>query len=81
MLQRTFIVLLILVTTLAGCGRRGALEAPGEPEAAAVPADAEPFAGIASPFDNPSPGAQEEEAERAEPGAAPRRRFILDPLI
>jgi predicted small lipoprotein YifL len=81
MLQRTFIAFLVLLTVLAGCGRRGALDAPGEPEAAAVPADPQPFAGIASPFDNPSPGAQEEAAEQAEPGAAPRRRFILDPLI
>lgn len=72
------IVLALTLTLLAaaGCGRRGALEAPGS----ADPMPGVGTAGSPAPLDPTSPGAQEPAAER--PGtAAPERRFILDPLI
>ncbi|HEY8578561.1 MAG TPA: lipoprotein [Beijerinckiaceae bacterium] len=64
---------LAVATTLAGCGRRGALEAPpGAPAAAAEkPASR---VGVAPPKPNPAPVA----ASRAN---APDRPFILDPLL
>ena len=69
------IPLLIALAVLAGsgCGRRGALERPD----AAVE---DPRPTMPGALDDASPGAQQPQAVR--PGdAAPRRRFVLDPLI
>jgi predicted small lipoprotein YifL len=68
MLIRSLLVLTLAATAVAGCGRRGSLEAPGEAQAVAAP-----IAG------SPSPGAIEPQPAR--PAAAPERRFLLDPLI
>lgn len=70
---------LVLCVVLAGCGRRGALEQPGKPEAAAL-SDEAPRPG-ATPLtaDQASPGATEPPASA--PTDAPERRFFLDPLI
>jgi predicted small lipoprotein YifL len=70
---RVILIALAVSVLLAGCGRRGGLEAPGaevEPDPLFVP----------SPLgESQSPGAQDPEP-RAEP-AAPDRPFVLDPLI
>jgi predicted small lipoprotein YifL len=71
-------VVLLTALALAGCGRRGPLEAPGEPETGAV-SDTAPRPGSTPMTSNASPGATE--PQPAAPGAAPGRRFILDPLI
>ena len=69
---RAIIILLVAGLACAGCGRRGALEAPGTQE----PAPALGPEAILSPA---SPGATE--PPEAAPAAAPEKRFILDPLI
>jgi predicted small lipoprotein YifL len=79
---RTCLILLLAAATLAGCGRRGALQEPGSPDAAIAPAVSEPTlapGGQGSLLDAQSPGAQEPAEDR--PAAAPERPFILDPLI
>ena len=88
---RSAFVVLLAAVALTSCGRRGALEEPGRAEAApiAAPAAADPAlvpiapnaasAGELSTLDPGSPGAQEL-GEGAAAGA-PRRRFILDPLL
>lgn len=79
---RTCLILLLAAATLAGCGRRGALQEPGSPDAAIAPAVSEPTlapGGQGSLLDAQSPGAQEPAGDR--PSAAPERPFILDPLI
>ena len=80
MSTRPVLVLIFLVAlAVTGCGRRGALEEPGEPGAAAV-SDPAPRPG-ATPLtaDQASPGATE--PPEAASGTAPERRFFLDPLI
>lgn len=80
MLSRSAFALFVFVAlAVAGCGRRGALEEPGEPGAAAV-SDPAPRPG-ATPLtaDRASPGATEPPETR--PGEATERRFFLDPLI
>jgi predicted small lipoprotein YifL len=77
---RAALIVLMAGLVLAGCGRRGGLEAPPRAGAAAVPADAVPTAGEpAGVADGQSPGSTEPAAAR--PAAAPDRPFILDPLI
>ncbi len=78
---RTLAIILIATTALAGCGRRGSLEAPGEAEAVSSlaaqttsPIPGEPL--LTGPV---SPGAQE--PPRAAPATAPQRRFVLDFLL
>ena len=70
---------LIAAIAVSGCGRRGALEDPGEPGAEAI-SDAAPRPG-ATPLtaDQASPGATEPRPAAA--NSAPERRFFLDPLI
>jgi predicted small lipoprotein YifL len=70
---RTVLILLAATMLLAGCGRRGGLEAPGS----AV--ETEPLFAPEAILDDASPGAQDPEPQ-AQPDA-PERRFILDPLI
>jgi predicted small lipoprotein YifL len=72
-------LLLIAAIAVAGCGRRGALEEPGEPGAEAVSAPAPRPGATPVTADGASPGATE--PPEARPGAAPERRFFLDPLI
>jgi predicted small lipoprotein YifL len=71
---RTLIIVLLAVAALAGCGRRGPLEAP----------DTRPDAGVvAAPPTNVSPldpGSTVVPVPR-EPQVAPRRRFFLDFLL
>lgn len=72
---RTATLMIVLAAlAVSGCGRRGALEDPAGPDAAAAEA-----AAIPGNADNASPGAMAPEAER--PPRAPQRSFILDPLI
>ena len=79
MLRRTLVVLLLTAVAVSGCGRRGALENPGEPEAAALSDDALRPGATPLTADQASPGATE--PPETAPGAAPERRFFLDPLI
>lgn len=72
MLFRTVVMLVTAAALVAACGRRGSLEAPGEPEPAPVP-------GSTLLLDPVSPGAQEPPGTG--PEEAPDRPFILDPLI
>lgn len=70
---RICLLVALALTAGAGCGRRGALEAPGA-------TTQEKAAGEAGTQSSASPGAQEPGA--LQPGeAAPQRRFVLDPLI
>jgi predicted small lipoprotein YifL len=70
---RTLILVALVAAAVAGCGRRGSLDAPGETTTLA------PGAGSASTtLDTASPGAQE--PEPAQP-PAPERRFFLDFLL
>jgi hypothetical protein len=74
MIIRTLIFVALVASVIAGCGRRGSLEAAGEPETTLAPG-----AGSASyTLDATSPGAQEPEAEQS---PAPQRRFFLDFLL
>jgi hypothetical protein len=72
MILRAVIILVAAAALFAACGRRGSLEAPGEPQPAPVP-------GSTLLLDPVSPGAQEPPGTGSEP--VPDRRFILDPLI
>lgn len=79
---RTALLVLLIALAVAGCGRRGALQEPGSPDAAVAPALSEPTlapGGQGSLLDAQSPGSQEPAEDR--PAAAPERRFFLDPLI
>ena len=75
---RILILALIAATALTGCGRRGSLEAPGEPETVAAPAPLEP-PGSTPAAATASPGATE--PPETAPVGAPERHFFLDPLI
>lgn len=68
---RIFTLLLLTVALVAGCGRRGALEAPGRVETNAVPAPSSPALPGASE-DAPAAAASSTDVT---PGAAP----ALDP--
>ena len=71
---RTLIIVVLAVAALAGCGRRGDLEAPGaRPAAGAVAA---PPTNV-SPLD---PGSTVVPVPK-EPQLAPRRHFFLDFLL
>jgi predicted small lipoprotein YifL len=74
---RTMLIILLAAAILAGCGRRGSLEAPG---AVATEQSAVPLApdGI-SPLDPGSNafGAEDEPL----PTSPPQRRFLLDFLL
>jgi predicted small lipoprotein YifL len=72
-------VFLLVAIALTGCGRRGALEEPGEPGAEAVSQPAPRPGATPLAADDVSPGATEPPETR--PVAAPERRFFLDPLI
>ena len=72
---RPFIVLVLTLAVLAGCGRRGDLEPAGTPETNAVPS---PDASIAAAAAT-SPGTIE--TPRVTPTKAPNRSFFLDPLL
>jgi predicted small lipoprotein YifL len=81
MLKLTLLAL-VLALALPACGRRGALEAPGRPETAAIPAVSEPApvpGNEGSLLDPESAGSQEPAQDR--PTDAPDRPFFLDPLI
>jgi predicted small lipoprotein YifL len=71
---RTLILVALVAAALAGCGRRGALETPGEPETTLAPGGGS----AAYTLDAASPGAQEREREQP---PAPQRRFFLDFLL
>ncbi len=79
---RSLLVLLIVAAmALAGCGRRGSLEAPDRADAVSNPAQqtTSPVPGeplLTGPL---SPGAQE--PAEARPTTAPERRFFLDFLL
>jgi hypothetical protein len=82
MSTRFALVLLASAVLLSACGRRGALEAPGRPETAAIPAVSEPApvpGNEGSLLDPESAGSQEPAQDR--PMDAPDRPFFLDPLI
>jgi predicted small lipoprotein YifL len=70
---RTLVIAALAIAALAGCGRRGALEPPGEPQTTVVPSADVVLSSSASPGTLEPP--------RAKPIAAPDRPFILDPLI
>jgi predicted small lipoprotein YifL len=76
---RTALILMLSAALITGCGRRGALEEPGEPGARAVSEPAPRPGATPLTADQASPGATEPPA--AASGAAPERRFFLDPLI
>ena len=71
---RTLIIVLLTVAALAGCGRRGDLEAPGarpaEGAVAAPPTNVSPL----DPGSTVVPVAKDQQP-------APRRRFFLDFLL
>jgi hypothetical protein len=67
------LIVAVAATAISGCGRRGALEAPGS---ALGP---EPLFSPPVLTEQESPGAQDPEATRQP--AAPDRPFVLDPLI
>ena len=69
---RTLIIVLLALAALAGCGRRGSLEAPG----AATSTSAGPPSNV-SPLDPGSLPATPEQ-HQLQP---PRRRFFLDFLL
>lgn len=74
-LSRTALVAGLLVLALAGCGRRGALEAPPDPAAVSTEQSAVEGQGtLPSPVGTP----------RSQPNRGftiPKDRFILDPLL
>ena len=77
---RPALALFLMATiAVAACGRRGALEEPGEPGAEAVSQPAPRPGATPLTADDVSPGATEPPKTR--PVAAPERRFFLDPLI
>ena len=86
----TILLVIMAAVSVAGCGRRGALEEPREPDAAATVAPGMPggvvvpiapnaaAAGEHSTLDPGSPGAQDPAEGRPVDGSG---RFFLDPLI
>lgn len=89
MTLRNLLIIALALAALSACGRRGALEAPGEPgvplESQAPPVAAStaqslaPSAAEETLLDPQSPGSQAP-AGTATP-AAPDRPFVLDPLL
>ena len=75
---RTLIIIILALTAVTGCGRRGDLEAPGAAVADESAARALPADGV-SPLD-PGSSVVGEQAE-PEPAPPPRRRFFLDFLL
>jgi predicted small lipoprotein YifL len=75
---RTFIILLLAVSAVSGCGRRGPLERPEGPETTLAPeatlAPAEPDSGFSEFLPTP-------EDPEAPPPPPPQRRFFLDFLL
>ena len=80
-MSRALLFVLIASLALAGCGRRGALEAPDRADAVSNPVEqtTSPVPGEPLFTDPVSPGAQE--PAEAAPAAAPRRSFFLDFLL
>lgn len=81
---RALIIVVLAAAMLAGCGRRGGLEYPKQPETTIAPTagDADVAPGSDATTANASPGSQSPEAAitpRA-PGK-PKRRFFLDFLL
>ena len=74
---RILILVLLALTAVSGCGRRGPLEAPGAEPAAAT--DAAPVGYGISPLDPGAPAVAPPPQQQLEP--APRRRFLLDFLL
>ena len=74
---RTLIIVLLAVTALAACGRRGPLEAPGAQPAAAAGPTAPPATNV-SPLD---PGSVPATPARQQLQPPPRRHFFLDYLL
>jgi predicted small lipoprotein YifL len=70
---RTLIIVLLAVAALAGCGRRGDLEAPG----ATTSTSAAPPTNV-SPLD---PGSVPVTPQQQQLQPPPRRRFLLDFLL
>ncbi len=76
--RRTLVIALIAVLALAGCGRRGSLDAPGATPAATAPqTEAAPGSGL-SPLD---PGSDSDGKATTPPAKSPQKHFILDFLI
>jgi predicted small lipoprotein YifL len=73
---RTLIIILLAAAALSGCGRRGSLEAPGEPSPRAGSYGAPPA--DVSPLDPGSVPATPEQQQLQPP---PRRRYFLDFLL
>ncbi len=71
-MMRAILILVLVGLALAGCGRRGELQAPGTVEP-------DPVVGPEAILSPASPGATQ--PPEARPEAAPEKRFILDPLI
>lgn len=81
---RTLLILLIGLAALAGCGRRGDLEAPDviplpQGSVAPVPTDPVPVPGEGTGLDTQSAGSQV--AGETRPVGAPEKPFILDGLL
>jgi len=78
-------MLALALLALSACGRRGELEAPGEPgvplesQAAPVAVTPQPSLAEESLLDPQSPGSQEPTG--ASRRAGPDRPFVLDPLL
>ncbi len=75
---RTFIVILLALAVVSGCGRRGNLEPPGV--AASTPSTSTAPATAISPLDPGSSPASGDLPPPA-PAEAPKKRFLLDFLL
>jgi predicted small lipoprotein YifL len=72
--SRLVVAASLVALCLTACGRRGALEAPPDPNAAAAPATA-PAGALPSAIGTP----QKSEGKRGY--VIPKDKFILDPLL
>ncbi len=75
-LPRLVIATCLVALSLTACGRRGALEAPPDPNAPKVEQSAAPAGTLPSPIATPQSGGN---AKRGY--VVPKDKFILDPLL
>jgi predicted small lipoprotein YifL len=74
-LPRLVLATSLVALSLTACGRRGALEAPPDPNAPKVEQSAAPAGTLPSPIATPQGG----NAKRGY--VVPKDKFILDPLL
>jgi predicted small lipoprotein YifL len=74
-LPRLVVATSLVALSLAACGRRGALEAPPDPNAPAAEQSAAPAGTLPSPVATPQGSNQKRGL------VIPKDRFILDPLL